>query len=354
MDFPVSPAIREAVLRRLDGDLGYPAWFDESDGGPLGEVFAERMQRRFGCTVEASHVRLFTDINQALLGVLEVATEPGDAVLLHTPACPPFVSVIEHMGREAVTIPADEGPGGWEFDPARVERAVARTGRRCRVLFLVNPHNPTGRVLRRDELRALAAIAQRHDLLVVSDEVHADLVYSPHRHVPFASLGDETAARTVTLTSGSKAFNLAGVRCAVAHIGPRSVRKALDDRRGLLFGRVSVLAVEALKAAWTEGDPWLDTVRGVLDRNRRRLMDRLPDGIRMRMPEGTYLAWLDCTRLGLETDPMDFFRDEAGVLLFSGPAFGASNEGFVRLNFATYPNVLEEMLNRMHQALGTR
>ncbi|MEW2468003.1 aminotransferase class I/II-fold pyridoxal phosphate-dependent enzyme [Streptomyces sp. NPDC046994] len=354
MDFPVPPVIREAVLRRLDGDLGYPAWFDESDGGPLGEVFAERMRRRFGCTLEAGYVRLFTDINQALLAVLEVATERGDGVLLHTPACPPFVSVIEHMGREAVTIPVDEGPHGWEFDSARMERAIARTGRRCRVLFLVNPHNPTGRVLRRDELQALATIALRHDLLVVSDEVHADLVYSPHRHVPFASLGDEIAARTVTLTSGSKAFNLAGVRCAVAHIGPRSVRKALDDRRGLLFGRVSILAVEALKAAWTAGDPWLDTVRAVLDCNRRRLTERLPDGIRTWRPEGTFLAWLDCTRLDLGTDPMNFFRDEARVLLFSGLAFGAPGEGFVRLNFATYPNVLEETLNRMHVALNKR
>jgi cystathionine beta-lyase len=220
------------------------------------------------------------------------------------------------------------------------------------VLFLVNPHNPTGHVLRRDELEPLAELALRRDLLVISDEVHADLAYAPHRHIPFASLGEEVAARTVTLTSGSKAFNLSGIRCAVAHVGPRHVRDALDARRGLMFGQVGVLAVEALKAAWTEGDAWLDQVRAVLESNRRRLAERLPAGIRYRMPEATFLAWLDCRPLGLGADPTGFFRDEAKVLFFSGSSFGPVGEGFVRLNFATSPRVLDQMLDRVEAALS--
>ncbi|AOP51255.1 aminotransferase [Streptomyces lydicus] len=355
MDFPTAPAIREALMRRADGDLGYPTWFDESRGGPLGEVFAERMLRRYGHRPDPTHTRLFTDINQAMLATLQVATEPGDAVLLHTPACPPFVEVIEKIGRRPLTVPVEEGGDGWEFDPARMAHAAADgTSGRCRVLFLVNPHNPTGRVFRRAELESLAELVLRHDLLVISDEVHADLTHAPHRHIPFASLGPEIAARTVTLTSGSKAFNLAGIRCAVAHIGPPAVREAVDARRGLLFGQVGVLAVEALKAAWTAGDDWLDEVLAVLARNRRRLAERLPRGIRCRTPEATFLAWLDCRQLGLDADPMPFFRDEAKVLLFSGPAFGSSGEGFVRLNFGTSPQILEETLDRMDGALRRR
>ncbi|MEV6580886.1 aminotransferase class I/II-fold pyridoxal phosphate-dependent enzyme [Streptomyces sp. NPDC051582] len=355
MDFPIAPAIRRALLRRADGDLGYPPWFDESRGGPLGEVFAERTLHRYGHRPDPTHVRLFTDINQAMLATLQVATDPGDAVLLHTPACPPFVDVIEKIGRRALTVPIQEGEDGWQFDPALMERTAADEGAgRCRVLFLVNPHNPTGRVFRRDELESLAELVLRFNLLVISDEVHADLTHAPHQHTPFASLSPEIAARTVTLTSGSKAFNLAGIRCALAHIGPQAVRDGVDARRGLLFGQVGVLAVEALKAAWTSGDAWLDEVLAVLDRNRRLLTERLPEGIRCRTPEATFLAWLDCRQLDIGQDPMPFFRDEAKVLLFSGPAFGAGGDGFVRLNFGTSQQVLEETLERMSAALRRR
>ncbi|MFD6624422.1 MalY/PatB family protein [Streptomyces diastaticus] len=354
MDFPTAPAVGEALRRRIGGDLGYPAWFDESDGGPLGEVFAARMLRRFGVEVDETCVRMFTDINQAMLATLQVATRPGDAVLLHTPACPPFVDVIEKIGRRPLTVPLQATETGWEFDPDRMERAVTSQGPgRCRVLFLVNPHNPTGRVFRRDELESLAELAIRRDLLVVSDEVHADLTYPGHRHIPFVSLSDEIAERTVTLTSGSKAFNLSGVRCAVAHVGPKAVREAIDERHGLMFGQVGVLGVEALKAAWTAGDEWLDGVTAVLDRNRRRVAEQLPEGLRYRMPEATFLAWLDCARLGL-TDPMPYFRDEAKVLLFSGSAFGAVGKDFVRLNFATSGALLDEMLARMGAAARRR
>ncbi|MCX5415770.1 MalY/PatB family protein [Streptomyces sp. NBC_00059] len=353
MDFPVPDVVREAVARRAGGDLGYPVWFDESRGGPLGEPFAERMWRRHGHAPDPTHVRLFTDVNQALLATLDAATAPGDGVLLHTPACPPFVEAVGRIGRRPLAVPLQEGAHGWEFGLEPLTEAAGRPGG-SRVLFLVNPHNPTGRVLRRAELEELAAFVLERDLLVISDEVHADLVHAPHRHVPFASLGPEIAARTITLTSGSKAFNLAGVRCAVAHIGPRAVREAVDAQRGLFYGQVSVLAVEALKAAWTAGDPWLDGVRKVLAGNRDRLLARLPEGVRCHTPEATFLAWLDCRGLGLGTDPMPFFRDEAKVLLFSGPSFGPEGEGFVRLNFGTDPVILEETLDRMDGALRRR
>jgi cystathionine beta-lyase len=356
MDFPISPVIRRVLVRRIDTDLGYPAWFDETDGRPLGEVFAARMRRRFGFAANPSHVRLFTDVNQAMQVVLHLGTSTGDAVALHTPACPPFEEVFTKLGRPPRTVPIRCSDGQWQLDLDWLADELRGRGAAppCRALLLVNPHNPTGRVFRREELKELAVLAIEHDLLVISDEVHADLTYPGFQHVPFASLSEEIAARTVTLTSGSKAFNLAGVRCAVAHIGVKEIRDAVDAQRGILFGQVSALGVDALKAAWTDGDSWLDTVRSLLERNRWRVAEQLPEGIGYVMPEATYLAWLDCRSLGLGDDPSAFFEAEAKVLLCRGSEFGPEGNGFARLNFATSLPVLDELLRRMRAALGSR
>ncbi|MFD0889689.1 aminotransferase class I/II-fold pyridoxal phosphate-dependent enzyme, partial [Streptosporangium algeriense] len=249
-------------------------------------------------------------------------------------------------------VPIRRRDGDWHLDLDRIADEVrGRHGAPCRALFLVNPHNPTGRVFRRDELEVLAELAAEHDLLVISDEAHAELTYDGYRHIPFAAVSEEAAARTVTITSGSKAFNLAGVRCAVAHIGAKEVRDAVDAHRGMLFGQVSALGVDALRAAWTAGDPWLKTVRELLARNRLRVAERLPEGVVYRLPEATYLAWLDCRALDLGDDPSAFFLERARVMLFRGPDFGPEGRGFARLNFATSPAVLDEMLDRMRAAV---
>ncbi|WP_018680182.1 MalY/PatB family protein [Actinokineospora enzanensis] len=352
MDFPVAPAIRRALIERIDTDLGYPAWFNEPDGAPLGEVYAARMHRRHGFPVEPTHVRLFTDVNQAIWVLLHLATEAGDAVAVHTPACPPLLDVLHAADRPARHVPMVSGRDGWGFDLERLDRDLTRGDpARCRLVILVNPHNPTGRVFSRTELEGLAELVLRHDLLVLSDEVHADLAYAPHRHLPFAALGAEIRRRTMTVTSASKAFNLAGVRCAVAHIGVPEVRAALDAQRGLPYGQVGVLAVEAVRAAWTSGDAWLDGVRATLAVNRRILLEGLPAEIGHHPPEATFLSWLDCRGLGVGADPAGFFEREAKVMLFSGPAFGPGGDGFVRLNFATDRGVLTEILHRIRGAV---
>jgi cystathionine beta-lyase len=356
MDFPVPPPVREALRRRIDADLGYPLWDSVPEAIPLPEAFAERMAQRYGFTPDPAYVRAFTDVHQALQVVLHLATRPGDPVALHVPAYPPFLETLASMNRPLVPIPMlDTGPGpgkGWRFDADRLADDVARHG--CRTLLLVNPQNPTGRAFRRDELLAIADVVRARDLLVVSDEIHADLVYPPGVHIPFASLDPEIAAHTVTVTSATKAFNLAGIRCAVAHIGPEHLQETLAAQPDVLFGEVGVLGVEATLAAWRESDDWLAGVRAVLDRNRRRLVEALPPGIVCRLPEATYLAWLDCTALELGPDPAEFFRKEAGVLLAGGPPFGPGGAGFARLNFATSGPVLEEILTRMNDAAGGR
>ncbi|MFF4948136.1 MalY/PatB family protein [Streptomyces chattanoogensis] len=346
MDFPVAEPIREG-LRGLLGEslLGYPYW---PDGSPLREVFAERMAKRYDWRPQPGPVREFATVTQGVHLALHLGTEPGDAVAVHTPVYGPFRDGLARMGRRLVPIPLRDTSQGWAWDPDLLAKAVADSG--CRALVLVNPHNPTGRVFERAELLQLAELAERHDLLVISDEIHADLTHAPHHHIPFASLGPEIERRTVTLTSATKAFNLAGVRCAVGHLGPARLRAAVDEQPVELYGAANVLGVHASLLAWTEGDAWLSAVRrhlaGVRDRLTATLADRLP-GIAHHPPEGSYLAWLDCRALGWGDDPAARFRERGAVELGSGPGFGPGGHGFVRLNFATSAAVLDELLDRL-------
>jgi cysteine-S-conjugate beta-lyase len=343
MDFAVAEPIRAALTRLIDtGDLGYPNW---PAGTPLRAAFEARMAERFGWTPRPGRVREFTDVVQALQAVLHLHTDPGDGVALLTPSYPPFLASITGAGRTLVPVPMVPDGSGWAFDPDRLAGDLAAT--RCRVLALVNPHNPTGRVLRRNELAALAELALRHDLLVVSDEIHADLVYPPAVHVPFASLGPEVEDRTVTLTSATKAFNLAGVRCAVGHLGPARLREQFAALPTELLGAVSSPGVVATLAAWQECDGWLAGVLRYLDGNRALIAELLDGtGIGYRVPEATYLAWLDFRGVYDTPDPAELISLR-GVELSHGPNFGPGSDGHARLNFATPRELLTTMLLRV-------
>ncbi|MFI6816492.1 MalY/PatB family protein [Nonomuraea sp. NPDC050328] len=335
MDFPVAPVIREALERRIVTDLGYPTWDEQYAPAPLIEAFAERSEGKYGWRPSGpDRVRAFSDLNQALQVILHTITEPGDPVAVHTPTYNAFVASLTEMNRPILPIAAqvDTDGDGWRFEVPDLARA--------KVLLLVNPHNPTGRAFTRAELTELAEAAERHDLVVISDEIHADLVYEPHRHIPFATLLPE---RTITLTSASKAFNLGGVRCAVAHFGHEATRKAVWSAPKFLYGEANLFGVEATVAAWRHGEPWLAEILGLLDRNRRMLAERLPAGVGYRVPEATYLAWLDFGRPGAA----ERLEREAGVLLSGGEQFGPGGENFARLNFATSLPVLEELVGRI-------
>ncbi|MGN9845593.1 MalY/PatB family protein [Nonomuraea sp. H19] len=332
MDLPTAPEVIEALRRRAHGDLGYPAWLDQPNAGPLAEAFAERMASRYGWPADPALVRSFNDLNQALQVLLQVWTKPGDGVAVHTPAYHPFLTTLQIMERPLYPIQAAPDGGSWRFEVPDL------TG--CRVLLLVNPHNPTGRVFTRAELTELAEHAERHDLLVIADEIHADLTYEPHQHIPFATILPE---RTVTLTSATKAFNLGGIRCSVAHLGHQGVRKALEAQPPFVYGSANLFGVEATVAAWRHGDAWLEETRALLDRNRNTIAARLPATLGYRTPEATYLAWLHVGRAGMA----EVIEREAKVLLTDGAGFGPGGADYVRLNFATTEPILAEILNRL-------
>lgn len=346
-DFDPCPEVAAAIVAAVGrGDVGYPDWSTE----PLAEAFAERMGTRYGWHADPADVRHVSDLIQAVQVVIDLCSAPGEAVVLHSPNYPPFLAALDNMGRKPIMSAMAPCGDSWAFDAGRLEEEVA--GSRPKVLLLVNPHNPTGRVLRRSELEQVAALADRHDLVVVSDELHAELTYPGHVHVPFASLGEEVARRTVTITSATKSFNLGGLRTAVAHVGDERVRAAWSRLPSELLGSVNVLGVEATLAAWRHGDAWLERQRDHLHAMRDHLVSRVGElpGVEMRAPEATYLAWIDCRASGLD-DPAAHFRSRARVELVPGPNFGPGGEGHVRLNFGTGRTILDAILDRMAESL---
>jgi cystathionine beta-lyase len=351
MDFAVAEPIRRVVQRAVDtSDFVYPIHPAPTD---VPDLFSARARARFGWEVEPRRVGILTDVMQGVSVGISQYSAPGDGVVVQTPIYSPFLRAVNQAGRRLAENPLALGPRGHELDVDGLRRAAEG----ARILLLCHPHNPTGRVFRRAELEALAEAVLRNDLTVVSDEIHADLVHGDERFVPFASLSPEIAARTMTLSSASKAFNIAGLRCAVAVFGSDELRRRFRALPHHVRGGINILGIEATRAAWLHGQPWLDAARGYLRGNRdfvaRAVAETLP-GVAHHPPEATYLAWLDCRALGLEPSPFQFFLERAKVALSDGATFGTPGAGFVRLNFATSRAIVTEALERMAKALAER
>ena len=350
MDFPVAEPIRLALQESLDhSDMGYPIAPGRTG---IREAFAERMESRFGWRVDPHQVEVLSEVVQGLYLALSAFAEPGEGIVVQTPIYPPFLGGIEETGRRLVENPLIPKAGGWEIDFEGLARAVDDE---TRVLLLCNPHNPSGRVFDRAELERLAERVLEHDWVVVSDEIHADLAFDDRVHVPFASLAPEIEARTLTLNSASKSFNIPGLRCAVAHFGSPALRKRMDARYPRhIRGGIGLSGLYATIAAWRECDAWLDALRDHLEANRDYLMGELASrfpGIRCEAPQGTYLAWLDCSELGWTESPYARFLERGQVAFSEGSRFGPGFEQFVRLNFATSREILEQVLERMEAAI---
>lgn len=328
MDFPVAEPIRKAIAERAEGFLGYPP--REGDEG-LRDLLLE------GSGLEGE-VAFMPGVVVGLYAAVAAFTAPGQGVLTQVPIYPPFLAAIREQKRTVLANPLQETEAGYRLDLQGLERLAYAS----RLLLFCHPHNPTGRVFTEEELAALAAIARKHDLIVVSDELHAPLTYEGG-HLPLARLLPE---RTLTLLGPGKAYNLAGLPIGAA-VGPKPLVEAL--RRHLPHTFPNVLAMAAWKAALKEGGAWLGETLKRLRANRDRVAAWAQEvGLGHFPPEGTYLAWLKTPipRAGA------FFLQEARVALNPGESFGEGYDRFVRLNFATYPEVLEEALARMARALN--
>jgi cysteine-S-conjugate beta-lyase len=351
MDFPVAEPIRRYLEQAVTGsDLGYPV---NPTPQSLPTVFAERMLERFGWSVDPERVEVLTDVVQGLYISTLVYSQSGDGVITQLPIYPPFLHALRECGRRCDASPLVPGRERYEFD---FDALRASIDDRTRILLLSNPQNPTGRAFSRAELEQLAELALSRDWTVVSDEIHSDLVYPDAAHVPFATLGPEVERRTVTLTSATKAFNIAGLRCTIAAFGCEELQDRFNSVQRHVRGGIGILGLEATRVAWQQCDGWLAVVLAYLRANRDHTAEFVrkhwPE-VRHLPPEATYLAWLDCRALELPGGPYHFFLREARVALSNGPAFGEEYAGFVRLNFATSRPILTQILERMDTALRT-
>ncbi len=349
MDYPVAPAIKQAIRAQAESDnLGYGL----SQGLPgLVEGLQARLEGRYQLSVAREHVRLLGSTVQGLYLAALAFAGPGDEALLLTPLYPPFKAAVANTGRVPVEVPLIDAEEGYRLDMDALESAVTPA---TRLLMLCNPHNPIGRVYTAEELGRLAELALRHNLWIVSDELHADLRFEGE-HLPMAALGSEVAARTLTLYGPTKAFNIPGLKLSFAiAANPGMLERLAFHARGVAPGP-NVLAQAATIAAYAEGGTWFDDTLAYLAQNRRHLLERarkdLP-GVRLHAPQGTYLAWLDFRAAGLGEDPAASLLERARVGLNSGPRFGRGGEGFARLNFATSRAILDQALDRIAAALA--
>ncbi len=348
MDFPLPPPVAAAIVDAIAlGDAGY-AWPSQE----LGDAVSGFLQARFRWTVDPTDVTLLPDVMVGITEVLRLAVNTSDGVVINTPVYPPFFSHIVEAGCKVVEAPLAESPNGYELDFATLERAFTSG---ARVYLLCNPHNPTGRVFSRSELERIAELAELHDVLVLSDEIHGPLALQGAVHIPFLSVGEHAAKRAVAFISASKAWNIPGLKCAQV-VATSDAMRALVGRLPEGIGlRAGNLGVVASIAAYRDGSPWLDELLAVLDRNRRLLGDLLAEqlpAVRYAPPQGTYLAWLDCRGLGLEDEPVDVFRERGRVALGPGPKFGAQGAGHVRVTMATSAGILRTIVERMRAAVA--
>ena len=349
MDFLQAAPIRDFVTRAgATGDLGYPF-----AGGtqPLPEIFAERAMQRYGWQIDSERVELIIDVVQGLYLGVEMYCEPGEGAIVPTPIYPYFLTAAEENGRRAIANPLVPDGGRYVIDFDSLEACIDDG---TRMLMVCNPHNPTGRVFLREELEALADVALRHDLVVIADEIFADVVYEGHRYIPFASLGPEIAERTVTFHSATKAFNLGGIRLAVAVFGSEVLHQRFKAIPKRTMGGHNCLGINLTRIAWQQCDDWLAGVVPYLEANRdfvtEFLARRMP-AVGFIPPEATFFAWMDCRELDLPGGPYAYFLEHAKVALSDGAPFGEVGEGFVRLNFATPRKLLEQILEQLAESI---
>ncbi|MFI7413778.1 MalY/PatB family protein [Streptomyces sp. NPDC049627] len=349
MDVPLAEPIVRALTDALAlGDTGYPA------GTGYAEALAGFADKRWGWDgLAVERTAIVPDVMLGVVEMLKLVTGPGDPVVVNSPVYPPFYQFVEHMDRRVV-----EAPLGVDLriDLDTLDETFGRVtaaGRRAAFL-LCSPHNPTGTVHTAEELSAVAALADRHGVRVVADEIHAPLTAGGVTFVPYLSVpGGESG---LSLMSASKAWNLAGLKAALAIAGPSAAADLARLPEEVSHGP-SHLGVIAHTAALRDGTGWLDALLAGLDDNRRLLADLLAEhlpAITYRPGEATYLAWLDCRALGLGdgVDPADVFLEHGRVALNSGIPFGSGGQGHVRLNLATSPELITEAVRRMAAALG--
>jgi cysteine-S-conjugate beta-lyase len=341
MDFAVAPPIEEALVAAVRaGDLGYV----HAKSSGLYEAFADFAQRRWNWEVDPEAIVAVPDVMVGVAELLRLLTPEGAGVVINPPVYPPFFSVIAETGRRVVGVPLENGRLSLDG-----MRDALRAG--ARAVLLCNPHNPTGEVRGADEVRALGELAAEYDALFLSDEIHAPLTMPGVAHVPAASVAEDA----IVLTSATKAWNLAGLKCGLAIAQTEKSRDALARLPEPIHDRVGHLGVIASAAAFSHGDAWLDELREYLAETHHRLPDLLAQhapGVRVTPAQATFLAWLDFRDTRIAGDPAAAVLERGRLSLLPGTDFGSVGKGFARLNVGTSHELVQESVQRIGAALS--
>ncbi len=341
MEFAAPDAVVDAMAERLRHPVfGYAMADTETR-----QAVVDWVQTHYDWAIRPEDIVFLPGTLPGIAMGLLSTLSPGDGVVMQTPIYGPIHKAPGLCGMRRIDAPIGIRPDGCTIG------SFADEARHARAMLLCNPHNPTGKVYSRAELALLAEAAERHDLLILSDEVHCDLVFPGHRHIPVATLDEQTAARTITLMSGGKTFNISGLKLAFAIIQNADLRHRFQaSKRGMVPATDNLMGLVATRAAFRHAEEWRQALVGYLAENaahlERRLATELPAAMLVR-PEASFLAWIDCRALGLDEEPSRFFERHAALALYAGTDFGPGGDGWVRLNFGCPRAMLDEAIDRM-------
>ncbi len=352
MDFPVAEPIRRTIIEMVNkSDLGYLGFIPE-----LGEAFSEFSTRRDGWTPDPLQVRVAADVGVGIVEVLRVITQPGDKIMINSPVYPNFWTWSRETHLDYIDVPltlSDNEVDGshWVLDWEGIEKTY-KSG--LKVHLICNPHNPLGRVYSRAELERLVKLAHENNVIIISDEIHSPLTFSEQKFTPILSISDAARAVSVTVTSSSKGWNIAGLKCAIIVTQDDAMFERLNAIAPATHYRASLLGAFASVAAFRHGEPWLEKLMVQLDLNRKLvdqlLKEKLPLA-KSHIPHCSYLTWIDFSAYKLDTEPTAYFIEKGKVAFQPGVRFGEQWAQYLRLNFATSPAVIEEAIERTARTL---
>ena len=351
MDFRAPPAVLDALGQRLaHGIFGY----ETAPDGLLPALIAW-VRQRHGWDLHPDHILRAPNVLNSLSMAANVFTDAGDGIIVQPPVFFDFADIIAENGRRLVESPLVLSSGRYEMDFEGLETCAADP--RAKMLFLCNPHNPVGRVWTKTELARLGKICRRHGVVVVSDEIHADITFQDHAYTPFASISQADARNSITCLSPAKSFNIAACCGAFTVVPDKTRRDAFEaENSRLTVNKNNAFASVAMEAAYKNGGPWLEAAMVYIAGNLALVRARLAaiSKVSLIEPEGTFLLWLDFRELGMTPDELtQFLRHEAGWAITRGLAFGDCGAGFGRLNIACPRAALNNALDRLVQALST-
>jgi cystathionine beta-lyase len=347
MDFPTAPKIKAALTDMVErSDTGYLGPFPE-----LFDAFANFSAKRWGWQVDVKQMRMATDVGVGIVEIMRTLIKPGEKVMLNSPVYENIWRWVSEVHATTVDTPLSEDNLSYKLDLAAIEKEYQNG---VKVHILCHPHNPVGAIFSKDQLSDLADLAKKYQVVILSDEIHAPLTYDAKTFTPFLNVSQNAKEVGITITSASKSFNLAGLKCAVIITESTKLQERINVMPPAVTWRASLFGAVASTAAYAESVDWLDGVLITLDQNRKlveKLIATKAPAIKYRIPDFGYLAWLDLSALGLGEDPAAAILEKGKLAVNGGVLYGPKHKSFVRLNFGTSPEIITEAFDRLANCL---